>query len=128
MPAASNIQSYALLFVTADGPLLAQEQHVTVTRSTNSQPVRTVALGYAGESPGAAMLEFDVTSAVPAAGQEFDAGNKMLTLTPTQLFLVGPAGKELKGVVMIYSDVLAHGVDKQVEYSFKARGAFQVME
>ena len=121
MPA-SNLQQFSLLFVTVDGPLLAQEQDVTITRNTNAQPVSTVPLGYAGDSPGAAMVEIDVKNAIPAAGFEFNAGQIMLSLSPADVYLIGPAGQQLKSTVNIYQDTTMHGVNKAAEYSFRCRG------
>lgn len=119
----SNQILYTLAFVTANGTLLAQEQQVTINRTTNSQPVSTVANGYSGESPGAAMVEIDVENAVPAAGFEFNAGQAMLALAVTQVYVLGPGGQTYKGSVQIYADTFQHGVDAQAKYSFKCRGA-----
>ena len=38
----SEFQLYALAYALVDGMLLAQEGNLTVTRTTNSQPVSTV--------------------------------------------------------------------------------------
>ena len=119
---AGNSAIYTLLFQTVNGVLLAQEQSVEIDRATNSQAVSTVAIGYAGESPGAAMVEFTVTSAIPAAGYEYDAGAFMASLTPVQLYTLGPAGKQLKGECFIISDATKHGVNQEATYTFKARG------
>jgi hypothetical protein len=122
----SNQQIYTLAFVTVNGPLLVQQQHVSVRRKTNSQDVATVALGYAGESPGAPMVTIDVTNAVPTVGFEFNAGGQMLSLTPGQVYIVLGSGKiQLKTTVQIIEDSFEHGVNKQATYSFSARGAFQ---
>ena len=121
MPA-SNLQQYGLLFVTVDGPLLAQEQDVTVHRATNASPNNTVPLGYAGDSPGAGMVTIDVVNAVPAADFEFNAGKKMLALAPAAVFVIGPGGKTLKSQVNIFEDTTQHGVNKAATYSFRCRG------
>jgi hypothetical protein len=119
----SDVQ-YSLLFETINGTLLAQEQDITVRRTTNSQAVNTVPIGYAGESPGAAMCELDVQNAVPAAGFEYNAGQNMISLTPVKAFTLGPGGQQLKFTGQIISDTLRHGVNNPVTYSFSARGAF----
>jgi hypothetical protein len=118
----SNLQQYTLLFETADGALLSQEQSVQVERTTNSQAVSTVANGYSGESPGAAMIEVTVESAVPSGGFEFDAGKKIAALLPTNLFTIGPGGKQLKGQCFIISDSIKHAVNSATAYTFRARG------
>lgn len=117
----ANNQAYTLLFVTAGGALLAQEQSVQVDRATNSQAVNTVANGYSGESPGAAMCEITVESAVPSGGMEFDAGKVMASLTSTPVFVIGAAGKQLKGNVQIISDSMKHSVNSATQYTFRAR-------
>ena len=117
---ANQIQ-YTLAFVTADGTLLTQEQDVKVDRTTNSQAVSTVALGYAGESPGAPMVEIDVTNAVPAGGFEFQAGVKMTGLISTQVYVLGPGGQTHKSQGQIYADSFSHGVNKAAAYSFRMR-------
>jgi hypothetical protein len=116
------LSAYSLLFETVDGALLAEEQSITIDRTTNSQAVSTVAKGYAGESPGAAMTEVTVESALPAGGFEFDAFKKMAALIPTNLYTIGPGGKQLKAQVFIISDTVRHGVNQPASYTFKARG------
>lgn len=117
-----NLSVYTLLFVTANGQLLAEEQNVTIDRTTNSQAVNTVPGSYSGESPGAGMTEVSVTNAVPAAGIEFDAGPSMAALLPAQLYVLGAGGKTYKGDCFIISDSIRHGVNQAAEYSFRARG------
>lgn len=117
-----NLQLYSLVFWTADGALLAEQKSGSISRATNSQAVNTVAKGYAGESPGAAMSEFDVENAVPAGGFEFDAGKKMAGLITTHLYEIGPGGMQYRGECFIISDTLRHGVNQEATYSFRARG------
>lgn len=129
--AASNPVLYSILFtvVTATNKttsLLAQEQEVDITRNTQSQAVETVALGYAGESPGAPMMEVDIVNAIPANGFEFDAGPSMLLLIPAKIQVLGPGGKSVKGNGFIISDSIRHGVNQQARYSFRARMSMQL--
>lgn len=120
---ASNVQLYALLFVVPNGTLLAEEQSIDVSRTSNSQAVATVAKGYAGESPGAAMIEVDVQSAIPSGGFEFDMGSKIAGLIPIDVQVLGPGGKSTNGKMFVVSDSIRHGVNQEAKYSFKARGA-----
>ena len=121
-----NVQLYALLFVGIEGTLLAEEQQVDLTRTTNSQPISTVAKGYAGESPGAAMLELDVTNAIPQAGFEFDMGSKMAGLIPVNFQVRGPGGKTNFGTGFVYQDSITHGVNQEAKYSFRLRAALSL--
>ncbi len=116
-----NLGQYTLLFVTVNGALLAEEQSVQIDRATNAQPVNTVPGGYSGDSPGAGMCEFTVVSAIPAPGQEYDAGQQMAALSTAQVYVLGAGGKTLKGECMIYADSMRHGTGQAAEYTFRAR-------
>jgi len=117
-----NLQLYSLLYATIEGSLLTEEASINITRSTNSQPVNTVAKGYAGESPGAPMVEIDIDNAVPAADFEFDPGDNMATLTPAEVGVVGPGGKRLVAKGFIISDTLKHAVNSESMQGIKFRG------
>ena len=123
-----NVQLYTLLFVGIEGTLLVEEQQVDLTRTTNSQPISTVAKGYAGESPGAAMIELDVTSAIPQAGFEFDMGQKMAGLIPVNFQVRGPGGKTNFGVGFVHADSLTHSKSADVSYTFKLRAAHSLFQ
>jgi len=118
---AGSLKQYTLLFGVANGSLLAEEQEIDMTRTTNSQPVSTVLNGYSGESPGAPMQEVDIQNAVPAAGFEFDAGKYMLGLIPVSIQVIGPGGKSNKGQGFIIQDSVRHGVNQEARYSFRVR-------
>lgn len=113
---------YSLIYVLADSSLLSEEASVTMSRSTGSSEVKTVAKGYAGESPGAPTIELDVTNMVPAAGIEFDAGRYMSTMTPVEMGLLA-FGKQLTFKGFIISDSIKHSVGSESSYDFKARGS-----
>lgn len=120
---ASSVQLYTLLFIATNGTLLAEEQQIDIARQTNSQAVLTVPKGYAGESPGAAMVEFDVRNAIPAGGFEFEMGKYMAGLIPIDIQVLGPGGKSLNGKAFVISDTIRHGVNQEASYEFKARAA-----
>ena len=124
----ANVQLYTLLYVLVNGKLLTEEANVTLSRATGSQAVMTVAKGYAGESPGAATVEIDVTNAVPAADFEYDAGSVMQSLQAVEIGLAGPGGKVLTAKGFIISDSLKHSVNSEVNYDFKFRGGFAVFQ
>ena len=77
---AGNLVTYTNAFVTLNNAILSQEASVSIRRTTGSQVVGTVPLGYAGESPGMSMCEIDIESAVPIAGFEYDPATVMLGL------------------------------------------------
>ncbi len=109
------------MFAVVNGSLFVEEIEIDVTRTTNSQPVATVAKGYAGESPGAGMTEIDVQNAIPSGGFEFDAGPNMASLIPVDVQVLGPGGTALKGKAFIISDSIRHGVNQEARYSFRCR-------
>ncbi len=119
----ANLQQYSLAFVNVNGALLSEEASVTVSRSTGSQPVHTVAKGYAGESPGAAVVEIDVSNAVPSADFEFNPGKFMSTLKDVEIGVV-VAGKVLVAKGFIISDSFKHSVNAESMLEFKFRGQF----
>src|SRR5574338_728038 len=119
----ANLQLYTAAFVYVNGALLSEEASVTVNRSTNSQQVITVAKGYAGESPGAAMCEITVESAVPAADFELDPSKFLGELRVTE-FTVFAAGKTLTFKGFIISDNFSHAANTESKLTFSARGQF----
>lgn len=125
--AATDPVLYTLVYVLADGALLSEEASVTISRTTGSSEAKTVAKGYAGETPGAPMIELDVTSMVPAATIEFNAGKYMSTMTPIEMGLLA-FGQQLTFKGFLIGDSLKHSVNGDAGYDFKARGAFQDWE
>lgn len=125
--AGTDPQLYTVIYVTADSSLLTEEASVNLARETGSSPVKTVAKGYAGETPGAAMCELDVSNMVPAAGMEFDAGKYMGTMTPVEMGLLSH-GKQLLFKGFITADSMKHAANGDAGYDFKARGGFAPWE
>ena len=104
-----------------NGALLLEELKFSMSRTTNSQAVTTVAKGYAGESPGGPMAEIDVDNAIPAAGMEFDAGPFMASLTPIEVACIGPGGKRCKVKGFPIGDTIEHATNQPGAYRFKMR-------
>ncbi len=124
---------YAIGEIYINGKICAQEASMTFSRKTNSQAVLTVALGYAGESPGAPMCEVEVTSAVPSSGYEIDPGDFMGstgddTTTGLQVvkFTLFVAGQILAFKGFIIEDSFSHAVNSEAKLHFKARGEFSL--
>lgn len=124
---AAEPQLYTIIYVLVDSALLSEEASVSVTRATGSSESKTVAKGYAGETPGAPTIEVDVTNMIPAAGIEFNAGKYMSTMTPVELGLLSH-GQQLTFKGFIVSDSFKHSVNSESSYEFKARGAFADFE
>ena len=121
----SEFQLYAQAAVLIDGLFLTQESSVQVARATNSQAVNTVALGYAGESPGAPMVEIEVSNAVPSADFELNPGKFMKRLQEVEIGILGPGGKQLTARGFIISDNFQHAVNSASSLSFNFRGKMQ---
>ena len=118
----SEFQLYASAAVLVEGLFLTQESSVTVARTTNSQAVNTVALGYAGESPGAAMVEITISSAVPSADFELNPGKFMKRNQEVEIGILGPGGKQLTARGFIISDNFQHAVNSASSLEFQFRG------
>lgn len=119
----NEAQLYTLGYVTVKGALLTEEGSVDVQRATNSQEVKTTAKGYAGESPGAATVQIQVTSAVPAADFEMNPGPYMAALKQAEVSVFA-AGKQLNAKGFIIADTFKHAVDSPGSLEFTFRGAF----
>lgn len=118
---------YTNAFVTLNNAILSQEASVSIRRTTGSQIVGTVPLGYAGESPGMAMCEIDIESACPIAGFEYDAGTVMNGLIPVELGIVA-AGKTAKAKGFIIEDDFKHALNQEAKQSIRFRGQFPIWE
>jgi hypothetical protein len=127
MTTASNAQLYTVAYIYINGSLLAEEASLNVDRVTNSQEVLTVAKGYAGESPGAAMTQVSVDNAVPSADFEFNPGNFMGAMQPVEI-TVFAANNKLTFTGFIISDNFSHAVNSASKLSFSARGSFANFE
>ena len=115
----SNAQLYTIMLGVLNGTLLAEEQEIDFKRTANAVQVDTVLKGFAGLSPGAPMLEVDITNAMPQGGFEFDAGPYIASLTPVAIQVIGPGGKVMKGDAFIVEDQGKHGVGQQARYSMR---------
>lgn len=121
--AGTETQLYTLAYVLWKGRIMAEEGSVSLDRTTGSQEVKTTAKGYAGESPGAAMVQMQVTSAVPASAFDVDPGEQMENLEEVEVGLLA-AGKTLVAKGYIISDSFKHSVDNPSSHEFTFRGAF----
>ena len=120
---ASNTQLYTKADVFVDGLHLVEEASVQITRNTNSQAVNTVAKGYAGESPGAPMIEMTVEGAVPAADFELNPQKYMTDLKVAEFTVfAGNSTLTFKGFVV--SDSFSHAVNAESKLTFTVRGSY----
>lgn len=120
---AGQYQVYTLIYVTINNALLTQEGSCTMRRTTGSQPVHTVPNAYSGESPGSAMCEMEIESAVPLAAVEFDPTSLMQGLVPAEVAFV-MAGKTYASKGFIYEDDYRHAVNQEAKQTLRFRGSF----
>jgi hypothetical protein len=120
----ANLQLYSLLYAVVNGALLTEEANLSVQRTSGSNPVKTVAKGYAGEAPGASMVQIEVTNAIPASDFEIYTGPYISQLQVVEMGIVGPSGKMLKAKGFIVEDSFKHAVDTESTFSFTFRGQF----
>ena len=118
------LQQYSLIDVYVNGGKLAEEASVTINRRTNAQNVNTVAKGFAGQSPGAAIIEIKVTNAVPAATFELNPGQFMGLTGGSALGVVEitlfAAGQTLTTKGFITDDNFSHAVNSEAKLEFSA--------
>lgn len=122
-----NLQNYTKAVVYIEDALLSEETSVSVRRTTGSNPVMTTAKGYGGESPGAPMMEIDISNAVPSADFEMNPG-KFMKLNQFAKITIFAAGKTLTQTCFIHEDNFSHGVGKEATLEFKCRGSFRDWE
>lgn len=118
---------YSVMYILVEGALLAQHGSASLTRTTGSSEVKSVALGYCGETPGAPMGELSIKSAVPVAGLEFDAGKVMIAMKPVEIGLLSH-GKQATFKGFIIKDAVSHSVGSEESYDFDARGQMPVFK
>ena len=118
------LQQYSQAEIYLNGGKLAEEASVTVSRRTNAQNVNTVAKGFAGQSPGAAIIEIKVTNAVPAAAFEVNPGQFMAMTNGSALAVVEisifAAGQTLTTKGFITDDNFSHAVNSEAKLEFSA--------
>ena len=102
--------------------LLTEETEVAIDRDSRSQEMNTVALDYAGESPGAGIMTIDITSAVPALAFELNWGSHFVKLQDqVEIQLEKPGGESLTTTGTIIKDNFRHGVNSPAHVSAHIR-------
>jgi hypothetical protein len=122
-------QKYALALVRVDGLLLVEEQEITIDRDSRSQEMNTVALQYAGESPGAGIMTIDIVNAVPALDFELNFGSFFVNIQGEHEISVEiPGGRHLTTRGSIIKDNFRHGVNSPAHLSAHIRATLKDWE
>lgn len=117
----ANLQQYSKAVVYINSSVLSEEASVTIRRTSGSQPVKTVAKGYAGESPGSPMTEITISNAVPAADFELDPGQFINLVSEVEISIFA-AGRTMTVKGFIIDDNFSHAVDSEAKLEFNFRG------
>lgn len=117
----SATQLYTNATVYVDGSLLSEAASVQVERDSNSQLVNTIARGFAGVSPGAAITKISVSNAVPAADFELNPGKFLLANKEVEV-TVFAGGRTLTSKGFIMSDSFQYSTGSSSELSFQFTG------
>lgn len=123
----ANLQQYTKAVIYINDSVLSEEASVTVKRSSGSQPVKTVAKGYSGESPGSPMTEISVSNAVPASDFELDPG-LFINLVDVVKITIFAAGRTMTVKGSIIDDNFSHAVDSEAKLEFNFRGGVAYWE
>jgi hypothetical protein len=122
---ATNLQKYTIaqVYIGPQGGspgLQLEAQSITVKRMSGASDVDTGAKGFAGQSPGSPKMTITVTSAVPAAGIEFDPGSYIKNLDVADI-VVFAFGKTLASSGFINDDTFAYSVNSEGKLDFEVK-------
>lgn len=100
------------------GGLLSEAESLSMDHKSNATPINTMQKGFAGVSPGAAMVEAKVSSAVPRVGFEFDAikASQNLDIIEVVMFRAGKKVKT-KGFITDVGEVYGTGTAAKVDFT-----------
>lgn len=124
----SSATLYTLLYATINSALLLEEQSCDMKRIGGGQIVGTVAKRFAGISPGMSIAQITITSAIPAAGFEYDPGDSIDGYLPIDYAIVGPGGKSAKGTGFIMEDEVKHAMNQESSHTMMITGSFPKWE
>lgn len=119
----SNLERYAKATVYIDGTLLSEAAGVTVKQVGGGSPVKTIAKGYAGRSPGAPMTMISVDNAVPSADFEFNPGSVINNVSVVEV-TVFAGGRTLTSKGFITDSNFTYAVESQSKLTFEFEGQF----
>ena len=119
----ANLQNYSKATVTWNSLLLTEESSVSIRRLSGAQQVKTVAKGFAGLSPGAAMMEIQISNAVPSADFELNPGPAIQQLEVGEMSVFA-AGRTLTTKGFITDDNFTHAVETPSKLDFTVVAQF----
>ena len=127
---ASNLQIYSIINLTINGIPAAEHASATIDQNMNLQRAKTVAKGFAGVTPGAAVTEVSIDMLLPVVG--FEAAQVMLNTSMDAVLPVSftfyVASNELVFNGFVESRSLSQAVDSEGKISFKAVGSYAAFQ
>jgi len=117
------LQLYSTAILYVNSSVLTEEYELAIDFLSNSNPVDTVGIGYAGDVSGPKRCEITVTNAVPSTGFELDP-LRFIAVTQELSFSIFAAGNVLAFNGFIESSNFASAVNTSARLSFRARGVF----
>jgi hypothetical protein len=124
----SSLQQYSLLYFAINGALLTEEASMSIKRASKATLVETVAKGFSGVSPGAAMCQGSINNVIPASGLEFDAGPGIIALQVYTFKAVRSDGKGCVFQGFILDDDASHGVNQNAKYDLNWVGQYPLWQ
>lgn len=113
----SGFTSYSLIYAAIDSTTLTEEAKISFKRTSGGKAIETLALGFAGVSKGASLMNGQIFNMIPAqSGLEFDAGPYIASLQPVSMKIVRSDGAGLVFQAVILDDDTSHGVGSAASY------------
>ena len=118
----ASLQTYDRGSVFLDNQLLVECVSFTVKADPKLNPISTMNKGFSGVSPGAEMTEVEITEALPRAGFDYAALQRLQSVDVVE-FVCFLGAQKLKCKGYISGLDLASGVDKGAEVKFNFIGS-----
>lgn len=119
----ANLERYTKATLYINGTLTSESSSITVKQAGGGSPVKTIAKGYAGRSPGAPMTMISVDSAVPSSDFEFNPGIVIKNTEVVEL-TVFAAGRTLTSKGFITDSSFSYSTESNSKLSFEFEGEF----
>lgn len=118
---------YANAYLGINGTIVVQETTLSVAKKAGMNPVFTTALGFAGMSQGAPIMEVSFESAVPSADFEFNPDRYMLLGEEVDVSIL-MAGRQTNTKGFITEATYTHGVNQEAKLSMSIICRFERFE
>lgn len=123
----ANDPLYAKGAMLINNDIQLEEVKMTCKWTSGAKDVHTVLKGFAGQSPGSAMLEIDFDAAVPIDGPEYDALADILGVreVPIQVYV---GNRTLTTTGFIVQQTFDHAVDSEAKVSYSIHAKYATFQ